>query len=183
MNKVVREASQHPSILAFQQELRWYALYTRPRHEKVVAEQLINREMEAFLPIREVLSRWKDRRKLVQLPLFPGYLFVRTSLTHKRQVVSTDGVVCMVSFQGAPAPIPDEEIEAVREICLTKLPCDPYPYLTEGRWVRVVRGPLAGLSGILVRKKGKHRLVVSIDILQQSVAVEIDADCAVPLDW
>ena len=80
----------------------------------------------------------------------------------------------MVSFQGTPAPIPDEEIEAVREICLTKLPCDPYPYLTEGRWVRVVRGPLAGLSGILVRKKGKHRLVVSIDILQQSVAVEID---------
>ncbi len=163
--------------------VRWYALYTRPRHEKAVAEQLIKREMEAFLPVREVLSRWKDRRKLVQLPLFPGYLFVRTSLTHKRQVVSTDGVVCMVSFQGAPAPIPDEEIEAVREICLTKLPCDPYPYLTEGRWVRVVRGPLAGLSGILVRKKGKHRLVVSIDILQQSVAVEIDADCAVPLDW
>jgi len=163
--------------------VRWYALYTRPRHEKAVAEQLIKREMEAFLPVREVLSRWKDRRKLVQLPLFPGYVFVRTSLTHKRQVVSTDGVVCMVSFQGSPAPIPDEEIEAVREICLTKLPCDPYPYLTEGRWVRVVRGPLDGLTGILVRKKSKHRLVVSIDILQQSVAVEIDADCAVPLDW
>jgi transcription elongation factor/antiterminator RfaH len=171
--------TNHPSLSA----LRWYALYTRPRHEKAVAEQLIKREMEAFLPVREVLSRWKDRRKLVQLPLFPGYVFVRASLTHKRRVVSTDGVVRMVSFQGTPAPIPDEEIEAVREICLTKLPCDPYPYLTEGRWVRVVRGPLDGLTGILVRKKSKHRLVVSIDILQQSVAVEIDADCAVPLDW
>jgi len=89
----------------------------------------------------------------------------------------------MVSFDGAPAPIPDEEIEAVRQVCLTKLPCDPYPYLTEGRWVRVVRGPLVGLAGILIRKKGKHRLVVSIDILKQSVAVEMDADSAVPLDW
>ncbi|MGH7352838.1 MAG: UpxY family transcription antiterminator [Candidatus Methylomirabilales bacterium] len=171
--------TNHPSLSS----LRWYALYTRPRHEKVVTEQLAKREMEAFLPVREVLSRWKDRRKLVQLPLFPGYVFVRTSLVQKRQVVSADGVVCMVGFQGTPAPIPDEQIEAVREICLTKLPCDPYPYLTEGRWVRVVRGPLAGLSGILVRKKSKHRLVVSIDILQQSVAVEIDADSAVPLDW
>jgi len=178
-------ATPQPLITSHQSlsVLRWYALYTRARHEKAVAEQLIKREMEAFLPVREVLSRWKDRPKLVQLPLFPGYVFVRTSLTHKRQVVSTDGVVCMVSFQGTPAPIPDEELEAVREICLTKLPCDPYPHLTEGRWVRVIRGPLAGLSGILVRKKGKHRLVVSIDILQQSVAVEIDADCAVPLDW
>jgi transcription elongation factor/antiterminator RfaH len=162
---------------------RWYALYTRPRHEKAVADQLERRRMEAFLPIREVLSRWKDRRKLVQLPLFPGYVFVRTALAHKRQVVSADGVVHMVSFRGVPAPIPDEQIEAVREICLTKLPCDPYPYLTEGRWVRVSRGPLAGLTGILVRRKGKHRLVVSIDLLQQSVSVEIDADSAVPVDW
>jgi len=163
--------------------LRWYALYTRPRHEKTVAEQLARHQIEAFLPLREVLSRWKDRRKLVQLPLFSGYVFVRTALARKRDVVSTDGVVSMVSFRGTPAPIPDEQIEAVREICLTKLPCDPYPYLTEGRWVRVTRGPLDGLTGILVRRKGKHRLVVSIDILHQSVAVEIDADSAIPTDW
>ena len=162
---------------------RWYALYTRPRHEKAVAEHLARRQLEAFLPLREVLSRWKDRRKLVQLPLFPGYIFVRTALIRKRDVVSTDGVVCMVNFHGTPAPIPDEQIETVREICLTKLPCDPYPYLTEGRWVRVIRGPLGGLTGILVRKKGKHRLVISVDILQQSVSVEIDAESAVPLDW
>src|SRR3990172_6049569 len=85
VNEVVREASQPPSILASQQEPRWYALYTRPRHEKAFAEQLAKREMEAFLPVREVLSRWKDRRKLVQLPLFPGYVFVHTSLVQKRQ--------------------------------------------------------------------------------------------------
>lgn len=162
---------------------RWYALYTRPRHEKAVAEQLARRQVETFLPVREVLSRWKDRRKLVQLPLFPGYVFTRTTLARKRDVVSADGVVFMVGFHGVPVPIPDEQIEAVREICLTKLPCDPYPYLTEGRWVRVIRGPLGGLTGILVRKKSKHRLVVSIDILQKSVSVEIDADSAVPLDW
>ncbi|MFQ5801292.1 MAG: UpxY family transcription antiterminator [Candidatus Methylomirabilales bacterium] len=162
---------------------RWYALYTRPRHEKAVAEQLARRQLEAFLPFREVLSRWKDRRKLVQRPLFPGYVFVRTALTRKRELVSAEGVVCLVSFHGAPAPIPDEQVEAVRHLCETKLPCDPYPYLTEGRWVRVIRGPLAGLTGILIRKKSKHRLVISLDILQQSVAVEIDADSAVPLDW
>lgn len=178
-----REASQLSSILASQQTARWYALYTRPRHEKAVAGQLARRQVEAFLPVREVLSRWKDRRKLVQLPLFPGYVFTRTTLARKRDVVSTDGVVCMVNFHGVPAAIPDEQIEAVRDICLTKLPCDPYPYLTEGRWVRVIRGPLAGLAGILVRKKSKHRLVVSIDILQKSVSVEIDAESAVPHDW
>ena len=176
-------ASQYSSVLTPQQIERWYALYTRPRHEKAVAEQLARRQVEAFLPLREVLSRRKDRRKLVQLPLFPGYVFVHTPLSQKREVVSADGVISMVGFRGAPAPIPDAQIEAVREICLTKLPCDPYPYLTEGRWVRVSRGPLAGLSGILIRKKSKHRLIVSIDILQQSVAVEIDADCAVPIDW
>ncbi len=170
-------------MLASQQVDRWYAVYTRPRHEKAVAEQLARRQVEAFLPLREVLSRWKDRRKLVQLPLFPSYVFVHTALMRKREVVSTDGVIYMVSFHGVPAPIPDEQIGAVREICLTKLSCDPYPYLTEGRWVRVIRGPLAGLRGILVKKKSKHRLVVSIDILQQSVSVEIDADSAIPFDW
>lgn len=163
--------------------LNWYALYTRPRHEKAVAEQLEKRKIEAFLPLREVLSRWKDRRKLVQLPLFPGYVFVRTNLRWKGEVVRTPGVVHMVSFHGVPAPIPDEQVEAVRQICLTKLPCDPYPYLTEGRWVRVVHGPLTGLAGILVRKKAKHRLVVSIDLLKQSVSVEMDADSVIPLDW
>ncbi len=179
----MREAFQHSNLLASQQEERWYALYTRPRHEKAVAEQLARRRVEIFLPVREVLSRWKDRRKLVRLPLFPGYIFTRTTLARKRDVVSADGVVCMVNFRGVPAPIPNEQIQALREICLTKLPCDPYPYLTEGRWVRVVRGPLGGVTGILVRKKSKHRLVVSIDILQKSVSVEIDADTAVPLDW
>ena len=98
-------------------------------------------------------------------------------------MVRTPGVVLMVSFNGVQAPIPDEQIEAVRQVCLTKLSCDPYPYLTEGRWVRVIRGPLVGLTGLLIKKKGKHRLVVSIDILQQSVAVEMDADSVVPLDW
>ena len=180
---MLHKSSQHPSIPASEQVDRWYALYTRPRHEKAVAEQLARRQVETFLPLREVLSRWKDRRKLVQLPLFPGYVFVHAPLRRKREVVTTEGVVCMVNFRGAPAPIPDAQIDAIRDICLTKLPCDPYPYLTEGRWVRVTRGPLAGLSGILIRKKSKHRLVVSIDILQQSVAVEIDADSAVPLDW
>lgn len=163
--------------------LTWYALYTRPRHEKVVAEGLQWRQIEAFLPLREVLSRWKDRKKLVQLPLFPGYVFVRTDLRRKGEVMQTPGVVFLVSFNGVSAPIPDEQIEAVRQVCLTKLPYDPYPYLTEGRWVRVIHGPLAGLTGILIRKKSKHRLLVSLDILRQSVAVEMDADSVLPLDW
>lgn len=179
-------SASHPAASTIHQSLpalRWYALYTRPRHEKAVAERLERHHIEAFLPLREVLSRWKDRKKLVQLPLFPGYVFVRVDLGRKGEVARTPGVVSLVSFGGAPAPIPDEQIEAVRQVCRTKLPCDPYPYLTEGRWVRVIRGPLAGLTGLLIKKKSKHRLVISIDILQQSVAVEMDADSVVPLDW
>ena len=117
---IALEASQPSGLLASQQEERWYALYTRPRHEKAVAEQLARRHVETFLPVREVLSRWKDRRKLVQLPLFPGYVFTRTTLARKRDVVSMDGVVCMVNFHGVPAAIPDEQIEAVRDICLDR---------------------------------------------------------------
>ncbi|MFQ5839835.1 MAG: UpxY family transcription antiterminator [Candidatus Methylomirabilales bacterium] len=169
--------------LACQQFPHWYALYTRPRHEKVVAGQLEGRRIEVFLPLREVLSRWKDRRKLVELPLFPGYLFLHTELSRKRDIVSAKGAVRLVGFDGTPAPIPEEQVEAVRQVCLTKLLCDPYPYLNTGRPVRVTHGPLAGLTGILVKKKSKHRLILSVDVLQQSVAVEIDAASVEPYDW
>lgn len=194
-----KHASQHPSIpvsesssilapqpaslLASHQPLRWYALYTRPRHEKTVASHLESRRVEVFLPLREVLSRWKDRRKLVHLPLFPGYVFVRTVLARKHEIVSVPGSVRLVGFDGAPAPIPDEQVEAVRRLCETRLACDPYPYLTEGRRVEVVRGLLAGCRGIIVRKKGKFRLVLSVDVLRQSVSVEIDSADVRPDNW
>lgn len=142
-----------------------------------------SRRVEVFLPLREVLSRWKDRRKLVRLPLFPGYVFVRIALARKHEVVSVPGSVMLVGFDGTPAPIPDEQVETVRRLCETGLACDPYPYLTEGRRIEVIRGPLMGCAGIVVRKKGRFRLIVSVDVLQRSVAVEIDSADVRPEDW
>lgn len=142
-----------------------------------------SRRVEVFLPLREVLSRWKDRRKLVRLPLFPGYVFVRTALARKHEIVSVPGSVRLVGFAGAPAPIPEEQVESVRRLCETGLACDPYPYLREGRRVEVVRGPLVGCTGVIVRKKGKFRLVLSVDVLRQSVAVEIDTADVRPDGW
>jgi transcription termination/antitermination protein NusG len=152
----------------------WYAAYTTARHEKVVAQQLIERRVETFLPLYRNLRRWKDRRKLVELPLFPSYVFVRISPREKLRVLQVSGVVHLVSFNGQLAELPETEINALRNGLEHDVYAEPYPYLRVGRGVRVVRGPMTGTEGILVRKKDKYRVVVSIDVLMRSVAVEID---------
>lgn len=160
----------------------WYVLYTRARHEKAVAAELLRRGIEAFVPLREVLSQWKDRKKLVQLPLFPGYIFVRLDQTRRREVLQFFGAISLVGVHGVLTPIPDAQIEALQTICQTKRPVGPSPYRTEGERIQVVRGPLAGLQGILSEQEGRHCLIVSIDLLQQSVAVELNADSVIPID-
>lgn len=157
-------------------------LYTRPRHEKAVAEELRRCGIEAFVPLREVLSHWKDRQKLVQLPLFPGYIFVYIDQSRRRVVLRSAGAVALVGLHGVLAPIPDAQIEALRTICLAKRPFDLSPYRTEGERIQVAHGPLAGLQGILSEQEGRHCLVVSIDLLQQSVAVELNADSVIPIN-
>ena len=153
----------------------WYALRTRSRHEKRVQEQLQSRGMDPFLPLVERWRQWKDRRKLVAFPLFPGYCFARFPVTDRVAVLSTQGVVQIVGNQNGPIAVPESEIESVRRLVTGTLPYDPHPYLDEGTAVEVIRGPLTGLRGVLVRKGTRARLVVRITLIHQAASVEMDA--------
>ncbi len=154
----------------------WYAVYTRSRHEKVVAEELWQRQIEVFLPLRSVISKWKDRRKEVQFPLFPGYIFVHTDIIkHRLDILKVPSVVRVIGFNNEAAAIPGEQVDAVKTLVFSKLPYDPFPELVAGDRVRVRRGPLRGLVGYLVEKKSRFRFVITVDLIQQAVSCEIDA--------
>ena len=155
--------------------LHWYALYTRPRHEKQVLQELTNSQIEAYLPTQKVRRRWSDRYKIVEEALFKNYLFVRAQEQGYRRALQPYGAVSFVTVDGVPAIIPDDEIEAVRILVSSELPHNPYPYLKAGRKVRVKYGPLEGCEGILVRKRGLDRLVVTVHLLQRSIEAEVDA--------
>ena len=152
----------------------WYALYTNPRHEKIVAKQLKERCVENFLPLYRTWHRWKDRRKQIDLALFPSYVFVRIEEQDKLHVLRIPGAVSLVSFNGKLAALPASEIEALRNALDNQVFAEPCPYLRVGRKVRVVRGPMAGTEGILSRKKDRYRVVISVEVLMRSVALEID---------
>ena len=159
-------------------ETHWYAVTTRSRHEKVVAEQLWQKEIECFLPLCEVISKWKDRRKKVQLPLFPGYLFVHVPIKERRlDILKVPSVVRIIGFEGEPVAIPEVQVQTVKRLVFSTLPYDPYPYIVEGDRVEIIRGPLKGLQGILIEKKGAYayRFIISIDLIWQAVACEVDA--------
>ncbi len=162
------------------QRLRWYAAHTRSRHEKSVSRQLGERCVDHFLPLYRSLRRWKDRRKEIELALFPGYVFVHIDLEDRLPVLQVPSVVNLVGFRGFPAALDDQEIEVLRKGLANGRVAEPCPYLQAGREVRVRGGPLAGFTGIVVRKKDKFRVVLSIDLIQRSVAVEVDA-C--DLEW
>ena len=153
----------------------WYALRTRSRHEKRVRDQLEARGMEPFLPLVDRLRQWKDRRKRVAFPLFPGYCFARFPPSLRVAVLTTQGVIQILGNQDGPVPVPDAEIEAVRLLVESTLPYDPHPYLTEGMQVEVIRGPLAGLRGLLLRKGTRARLVIGVTLIHQSASVELEA--------
>jgi transcription antitermination factor NusG len=154
---------------------RWYAAYTWSRHEKSVAKQLEERRMESFLPLYRSWHRWKDRRQQVDLPLFPSYVFVYMALTERVRVLELPGVAALVTFQGRPAALPTAEIEGLRRGLEREIYAEPHPFLRIGHKVRVRGGPLAGTEGILVRKKDKLRMVISLEVLMRSIAVEVDA--------
>ena len=164
-----------PPMLPMHTEPRWYAAYTSANHEKRVAEQLGVRAVEHFLPLYSSVRRWKDRRVMLELPLFPGYVFVRMALRERLQVQTVPGVARLVGFDGTPAALPDEEIGALRTSLGSAAGAEPHPYLTAGRRVRMKSGPLAGMEGVLLRRKGSFRLVISIELIQRSVAVDADA--------
>jgi transcription antitermination factor NusG len=153
---------------------QWYVLYTSARHEKKVAELLGNRRVNSYLPLYRSVRRWRDRRKEIELPLFPSYVFVRIALRSRLQVLTVPGVVRLVTFDGKPASIADSEVDALRQGLSSARGIKPHPYLKVGKRVRVQSGPFAGMNGILVRRKKKYRLVLSIDLIMRSLSVEID---------
>ena len=152
----------------------WYAAYTRPRHEKAVAEHLAFRQVETYLPLYLSARQWAGRRALVQMPLFPGYVFVRISAGERGRVLEHPSVLRLVTFGGRPAPLADSEIERLRA-ALELGRAEPFPFLIPGKRVRVKSGPLVGVEGTIVRRKGKMRLVVSVEAIQRSIIFDLDA--------
>jgi transcription termination/antitermination protein NusG len=154
----------------------WYAIRTRSRHEQVVRQQLERKQVEAFLPTIPRWSRWKDRKKKIDWPLFPGYCFARFNSENALPVLKCTGVVNIISFEGKPAAIPDFELESIRLLVASEVQYDPCPLIREGAMVEVVHGPLSGVVGRLVRKDvNRARLVLSVDLIGQGVSVEVDA--------
>ncbi len=153
----------------------WFAIWTRSRHEQVVQEQLVNKSVEVFLPTITKWSRWKDRKKQITWPLFPGYCFARFDPTAALPILKCSGVVTIVSFEGKPAPIPDHEVQGIQRLVSSDLKYDPSPLIREGTMVEVIHGALRGVIGRLVRKGSHARLVLSVDLIGQGVSVEVDA--------
>jgi transcription antitermination factor NusG len=159
----------------------WWVLYTRHQHEKAVAESLAVQGFEVFLPLYESTRRWKDRTKILSLPLFPCYVFVQGGCNRMLEVVTTPGVHMILHRGERVATIPGAELDAIRRTVEGHLSVEPHPFLKCGERVRVIRGSLEGVEGVLIRKKGSYRLVLSVEMLAQSAAVEIDVTDVEPV--
>lgn len=151
----------------------WLAAYTRCRHEQQVARQLDQKSLEYLLPTYERLTRWSDRIKRVSLPLFPSYIFVHIHEDERRLLLQTLGVVQIVSVAGKPALLDEEEVERLRSCTSSCADVEPHPYLKLGQRVRVKHGPFAGWEGTLLEKQNSRRLIVNIEQIMKSIAVNI----------
>jgi transcription antitermination factor NusG len=154
----------------------WFALTAKPRHEKVVAENLRGKGLESFVPLYQTRRRWTNRVQSVDLPLFPGYVFCRFAYASRFPVLNTPGVTSVVGFSNVPTPVTDADISCIRAIHESGLPSQPWPYVRVGQRARIERGALAGLEGVLIREKDALRVVVSLELLRRAVAVEIGRD-------
>ena len=170
-----RNVADEPNV-----EQPWFALQTRQRYEEFVVRQLRGKGFDPFLPIYACWRRWSDRMKEVTLPLFPGYVFCRFNPMNRLPILSTAGVIQVVSSGKIPTPVDEEQIRAIQQADRSGLPRQPWPYLEVGEAVKVVFGPLAGLEGILTEYKGFHRLILSVNLLQRSVAVTLDRSWVLP---
>lgn len=161
-------------------DIRWYALSTRSRHEKLVRDRLTGIGVEPFLPLTRKLSQWSDRKVWTEIPLFSGYCFARFSLMNSLPVLQTPGIVRIVGSV-MPEPIPDEELAAIRKLAESERSFERHGYLAEGALVEVVRGPLAGVRGQLIRKANHDCLVIRVHLIQQAATVHIDMNEVIPL--
>ena len=158
-------------------EVHWYAVQTRSRHERVVAAQLREQGVnDIFLPLITKVQRWSDRRKLVEFPLFSGYLFVHAAVSPliRKAVLFTRGVAGFISMRGEPLPIPDEQIDNIRELLAKNIRCASHPFLKVGQRVRIRGGSLEGIEGILVGNNGDRKLVVSVDAIERAFSIHLD---------
>jgi transcription antitermination factor NusG len=164
----------HPEVT--RDALSWFAVQTRPRFEKKISVQLQEKDIKTFLPLHSATHQWSDRRRTVELPLFPGYLFVRTSssVLSRIPVLRTNGVLHFVGDRGIGTPIPDSEIEALQAVLDRKVPFEPHPYLEVGQRVRICGGCLEGVTGTLEAVNGNYSVVVSVNLIQRSIAMRIE---------
>lgn len=162
-------------------EDRWYAVYTKHQHEKKCADLLKQKSIEVYLPLYQSTRRWQDRKKVLSLPLFPSYVFLRSNLQARLNILNTPGVFFIVGNALGACPVADADIESMQAMTKSRLPIEPHPVLQSGDRVRIWRGPLAGVQGILVRLNNQDRLVLSIEPLQRAVSVEVNiADVEMP---
>ncbi len=154
-------------------QLNWYAAYTIPKFEKKVHAELVKRHIEAYLPLQIVFRQWSDRIKKIEAPLFPNYIFIKTSDFHRHNAISAKGILRYVSFDGKPAKISDRDIDTMKK--LENENPEVEPKLIEGTMVRIIRGPLAGFEGRLFSKRGKCRFGICIDAIKQSLSLEVPA--------
>jgi len=173
--RIARDGFFAGSELEAHLQPRWYAAYTRANHERLVVTQLAERGVENFLPQYESVRKWKDRKVRLQMPLFPGYVFVHLAFQNRLKVLQVPGVSCLVGFGGKAVAVPEEEFARIRGLLQQGLRAEPHPFLTVGRRVWVRNGPLAGTQGILLRRKGNFRLVISIELIQRAVVVDVHA--------
>jgi transcription antitermination factor NusG len=160
----------------------WFAVVIKPHHEQTVRQALLEKGLESFAPTYTAVQRWSDRLQRLQLPLFPGYVFCRFARNNRVPVLRTPGVRSIVSFGSEMMPVPEQEIERIRWMVSAAPAVEPWPFLRAGQRVRVQHGPLAGIEGILAEVRNTTRLVVSLEMLQRSVAVQLNRDEIRPLD-
>lgn len=173
-NSIAPNEWRAPALPSEYRAEHWYAAYTSANHEKKSAVEISRRGVESFLPVYRAVRRWSDRRVELDMPLFPGYVFVRLALQDRLCVLQVPGVAKLVGFGSQPTAIPDDQINILRSGLSQRLHAQPHPYLTAGRRVRVSSGPFQGLEGIIVRRNNRNRLVISLELIQRSVAVEVN---------
>jgi len=168
-------STRSKKVVDLRQVPRWYAIYTRSRYEKKVSMEFEDRGLEHFLPLVPQLRNWKDRKKIVNMPIFPGYVFVNIKLSEKIRVLRANGVVRFIEFNGSPSPIPDAQIEDVRQLLKYPDRVETASYFNCGDSVEITAGPFSGIKGKIIHSRGKQRILVGIEIIQQAISVEIDS--------
>jgi transcription antitermination factor NusG len=167
-------SDEQPVDLPTPETMDWFAAYVKHQHERKVAHLLERRDIEVYLPQQEVVHRWKDRNKKLLIPLFPGYLFLRSDLRDKFDILNTPGLFFLVESGGRACPIPAHEMEWIRRVAESGVPAQPHAYPCAGDRVCIRKGPLAGLTGILTRFKNQYRIVMTVELLQKALSIEVE---------